>query len=552
MIRFDFRLISSLEKVLPDQALKAPEQSSLTLFANERGSFQLAYSCKREDELLCSPFASVCVESDLGPALVCRSVGLVPSDYPCHSVTDEDYITTRPGLLPDLLRPVDLSEPVKVITNQWRALWFTVDAAQLTPGEHTIHFTARSGKKDEEELVFDQTFTVNVLECALPPQTLYHTEWFHADCLADYYKVPVFSEEHWRLIDAFMAGAARCGVNMLLTPVFTPPLDTAKGGERTTIQLVDITYENGTYSFGFEKLRRWVELCRKNGITEIEIAHLFTQWGAEFCPKIMVWENGTLSRRFGWDTPAVGGEYTKFLQAFLPALKAELASMDILDHTWFHISDEPYDHNKPAYSAAKNSVHDLLKGCKVIDALSSFALYQEGIVEKPVVAVNHIQPFLDHNVPGLWAYYCTSQPLKVPNRFMAMPSSRNRILGVLLYVFDIEGFLHWGLNFYNSQYSVAPIDPFRTTDSGEAFPSGDPFLLYPAPDGTAWDSIRSEVLYDAMQDVRMLRLAESQLGRERTLALVTEAAGQELCFDDYPRDPAFFERLRSMILDALN
>ena len=38
------------------------------------------------------------------------------------------------------------------------------------------------------------------------------------------------------------------GINMILIPVLTPPLDTAEGGERTTVQLVDITYENGKFT----------------------------------------------------------------------------------------------------------------------------------------------------------------------------------------------------------------------------------------------------------------------------------------------------------------
>ena len=37
------------------------------------------------------------------------------------------------------------------------------------------------------------------------------------------------------------------------------------------------------------------------------------------------------------------------------------------------------------------------------------------------------------------------------NRFIAMPSGRNRVGGFLLYKYGINGFLHWGFNFYYSQ-----------------------------------------------------------------------------------------------------
>ena len=130
---------------------------------------------------------------------------------------------------------------------------------------------------------------------------------------------------------------------------------------------------------------------------------------------------------------------------FLPALKEELNQLVGLEHVWFHISDEPHDHEKETYAAAKATVADLLEGCHVIDALSSYAIYQEGIVEKPVVCNDHLQTFADHGVPNLWTYYCTVQAIDVPNRFIAMPSARNRIMGVLFYLYDIEGFPALGI-----------------------------------------------------------------------------------------------------------
>lgn len=60
---------------------------------------------------------------------------------------------------------------------------------------------------------------------------------------------------HWRLIDQFVGMAAQNGVNMILTPLFTPPLDTQVGGERPTVQLVDVIVMDRGYSFGFGKLK---------------------------------------------------------------------------------------------------------------------------------------------------------------------------------------------------------------------------------------------------------------------------------------------------------
>ena len=73
---------------------------------------------------------------------------------------------------------------------------------------------------------------------------------------------------------------------MILTPVLNPPLDTAKGRERTNIQLTDIDYNvtTNTYEFNFDKLERWVFICRQAGIRNFELSHLFSQWDGAFAP----------------------------------------------------------------------------------------------------------------------------------------------------------------------------------------------------------------------------------------------------------------------------
>ncbi|WP_367924442.1 DUF4091 domain-containing protein [uncultured Ruthenibacterium sp.] len=544
MTKYEFLLTDSLEKVLPDRRPDLLELASPRLFKNQQWSFQLAYTCQNDDFGESSTCFWLRCTGSARKALKLFQVELVPCDYPCHGTWDDNYLTTRPGLLPDLLRPVEWDEPFKAVPAQWRSLWLTLDASALEPGRAAIELELVDSA-GEQLAAF--SLTVSVLNQALPPQTLFQTQWFHADCLADYYQVPVFSEEHWRILDNFMASAAEHGINMLLTPIFTPPLDTAKGGERTTVQLVDITLKDGEWSFQFDRLRRWVKMARSHGITEIELAHLFTQWGAEFAPKIFVYTSNGLEKRFGWHTPAVGGEYTCFLRAFLPALKQELDELVGLAHVWFHISDEPHDKERETYAAAKATVADLLQDCHVIDALSSYDIYQQGIVEKPVVCNDCIQKFVDNGVTHLWTYYCTVQAVAVPNRFIAMPSARNRIMGALLYQYNLEGFLHWGFNFYNSQRSVRHIDPFRVTDAGEAFPSGDAFLVYPGPDGSAWGSIRGEVLKQALQDLRLLQLCESRIGHSRTQELLRTVGG-EMSFTNYPRDKTFFSRLWETVM----
>ncbi|SEO13129.1 DUF4091 domain-containing protein [Paenibacillus sp. OV219] len=528
---FELRTISSLAKVFADEELSAPPHQQASALANETFAFQVAY---RSKHLLKG--IQVKVSSTLSDVISIRSVGLVPSELPVYEDHDEHVLRAVPGLFPDPLFEVDTKAGIIAFPSQWRAIWVTVDLGQKqsVAGSHTIELAFET---ERGELLGSAAFELDVLTAALPKQTLIHTEWFHTDCLATHFGVPVFSEKHWEIIEKYVRTAAKHGMNMILTPVFTPPLDTAVGGERPTVQLVDVNAaDDGTYQFGFEKLGRWAQLCRRQGIEYFEISHLFTQWGAKHAPKIIATRSdGQEKQIFGWDTDASGDAYRSFIAQFLPALVDWIKQNNLQQSCYFHISDEPSIDHMESYSSASGMVSEILQEFPIIDALSDYAFYEKGLVKKPIPANNHIEPFIENGVAGLWTYYCCGQYKEVSNRFFSMPSARNRILGIQLYKFQIEGFLHWGYNFWYAQYSTKPIDPFRNTDANYAFVSGDAFLVYPSEDAPV-ESIRLEVFYEALQDLRALQLLEQLYGREYVLAGLEEGLEKPITFSEYPRE----------------
>ncbi|MGI5893961.1 MAG: DUF4091 domain-containing protein [Candidatus Merdivicinus sp.] len=540
------KVLSSLEKVFPDQC---PQEYSgqFSMLRCDQLSFQIAYQIEAAANIHYHSLVKAAVQSPLAPWLNLTQVVCVPSRYPVSDSSDGNYLRTKPGLYPDLLRPFP-EEGVRIPAGEWNAVWVQILSDSATPAGRfpvTVTLTVEANGNIE---TYEKEVTVEVIPAELPKQKLVHTEWFHGDCIADYYHVPVWSEEHWKLLEGQIRTAAKYGVNMLLTPVFTPALDTRIGGERTTIQLVDIKRENGSYSFGFDKLDRWVAMCRSCGIEFFEIAHLYTQWGAKHCPKIMATDNGEYRRIFGWESDAVSPEYRTFLEAFLPALTAELSRIGLEKRqVVFHISDEPSTEALPQYEACKEQVKHLLEGYTIMDALSDFSFYQQGVCTHPVVATDHVNPFLENQVPGLWVYYCCGQGNRVSNRFMAMPSARNRIIGLQFYKYQIAGFLQWGFNFYNTMHSVRHIDPFAVTDADCAFPSGDAFLVYPGDDGQPWDSIRIRIFFEAINDLRALELLESLAGREFVMNLMEGSLSKEITFFEYPQEASYLLNLRSRI-----
>lgn len=185
-----------------------------------------------------------------------------------------------------------------------------------------------------------------------------------------------------------------------------------------------------------------------------------------------------------------------------------------------------------------------------MDALSNFDFYEKGLLEIPVTANNHIAPFLEHKLDNQWVYYCMSQREKVSNRFLAMPSYRNRIMGLQMYRTNVKGFLHWGFNYYYSRCSGYPIDPYQTTSSDLTFPSGDPFSVYPGDDGPIL-SLRALVFYEGLQDIQVCRLLESYIGREAVEKLIDTEAGGELTYETYPQTADYIMNLRQKMTECI-
>lgn len=534
-------LLSSLEKVFPDSTPQTSFYNHPMFFRNESFNFQVAYYT--EDTNWLHQYVHIEIDSPLKDQILIRSVRLVPSEFPSYASPDKDYITDMPGLLPDALMPLP-TPSVKVVPTQWRSLWFEVlPDTKMPSGDYPIHILFKNG---QGELITKESFTLTLLDADLPKQKLIHTEWFHTDCLSHFYNTPVFSERYWSLVKSYMHTASKHSVNMILTPLFTPPLDTEVGSERLTVQLVDITLEENTYHFNFDKLNRWIDTAKEVGIEYFEMSHLFTQWGAQATPKIMVHTKGELKARFGWHVAATDPSYKQFLEQLLPSLKNFLDTKGLQGKCYFHISDEPGLWQIDAYKEAHDLVQSHLEDYPLMDALSNLEFYEKGIIEYPVCSNDHIHTFIDAKVPHLWTYYCCAQHTDVSNRFMALPSFRNRILGVQLFSYNIEGFLHWGYNFWNTHLSKEAINPFMVTDAGMTFPSGDPFLVYPGEDEPI-ESIRLKVLAEAIYDLRALELLESLTSRETVLKLINEDLTTPLTFSTYPREAAYLLNLRDKV-----
>ena len=552
MGKLHFRFLSSLAKI-PPYLKKLPlsiEQGKM--LQGERFNFQLLfYSGEMHNRK-----SRVEIISDFPGTFSLREVCYTPVTFTGYEPCDKDVLSDMAGIYPDRLAPLK-DECTRVVIRQTKTLWISVDAPlDAPPGEYSVklRFTVHPDDADGEAAAREpiQYFTtpefkLQLLPFALPEQRLKVTQWFHPDSLTSCYKVPMWSEEHWQLVEKCFCDMSSHGTNMILVPVLSLILNVAEGHRREMAQLAVIRRtEEGEYRFDLSLVERYMNLALACGFKYFEISHLFSQWGAAYAPPVTV--NGELL--FDGMTPGSDPEYRKLLKGLLRELKVLLEKLGVSGRTVFHCSDEPPADKIGQYREAVEFLKEELAGFQIIDALNNADIFSASGVDTPVPLISQLKFFKKMKLREKWCYYCCVPARKMPNRFIHFPSSRNRIFGVLLWKHGMEGFLHWGYNFYFEALSRFAVDPCSDPGSDRFYPPGDAFLVYPGAAGTPEDSIRHEVFAEALQDFRLLDLLSARLGKKRVLQLLSKLCGR-VSMTAYPKGEKAVLELREKLLETL-
>lgn len=559
------KIVSSLAKVFPDK-VQGSEIEKISVFADEPASFQIAY---RKDGKAPNKLLYAIVESDIENYATYK-VAYVPLINAVPTTVDEYYDRTEPGLYPDILykrnnnsviknegfhwRDIYFEKDEKNLLNatlSWQSLWVTIGGKDqpLTPGEHTFTIRFFDSVKQEEMSVC--TFTVDVLNAKLGEQRLVYTNWFHCDCLADIYNVEMFSDRHFEIIESFAKAAADTGMNMILLPAFTPPLDTSVGCERKTAQLVKVTKTNEGYEFDFSLLERFIKVCQRAGQTYFEHSHLYSQWGAKSAPKIMGYENGEYKQLFGWDTDSQSEEYTLFIKSYLRALKPVLEKTGVNKNILFHISDEPATKHLESYKKCLETVLPEIDGYVNGDAISHFDVYTEAKIHTPIISVDSqdMSKFIE-NAENRWLYYTGEALINgYTNRLISNTASRCRVVGVQMFYFGMKGFLQWGYNYYYDKLSHGVCDVKVFPCNYGSYP-GTSFIVYPGTDGTALESTRMKVFYEGILDYEALMKFSELAGREKAMKVIEDFFG-EMKFTYCPDDDITLINFRKVLNEEI-
>ena len=191
--RHDFEIfpISGLEKVRGGSRPQLFEEEN-TALVGERFSFQIAYRSISRTLI----DLAYCLEGIPQSKAKVYAVREMPCSYPKAENSDDYLLTDVPCLMPDALMPVPACGVVAK-SDFWQSFYIVLE--NLTAGAHTIVFTIR----DRDGVRLGQAeYTLRVLKEKLPQTDMVNTFWIHYDCIADLYRLPVFSRKYNRSMES--------------------------------------------------------------------------------------------------------------------------------------------------------------------------------------------------------------------------------------------------------------------------------------------------------------------------------------------------------------
>jgi len=526
--------VSGLHRVYPldlpprDASRRAAEGWQLAAARGEYCTFQLGLRTEAKlAEVEIVP-GSLCQGRECVPAgsMQVRWVGLVPVPHDAFSAAGAERPDYVPGWYPDPL----LEEP------PW--------SGDFPPRSTAVHFTLHV-PRDLHAGTYRGTVTVRVrgkvrvrvpiyLEVwpfALPRRPTFHvTNWFHPDCVTTWHRCAPWSERHWRLLDLYAREMAAHRQDVITTPTLIGNFH-----NYDQMVLVDTTREkDGTYSFDFRRLERWVKLFRRHGFVFFEMWHLAAQGHGRTAPPFTIYD-AAKGRRVWYENLSVqSGVYRHLVASFLEALSRWLDRRGLSERFLLHVYDEPRRDTWAHYARLSAFFRRHAPKLKHIDAISTSELLTEfkGGVDIPVPLTPHLadDAYYQQRARGgrepVWWYTCCGPSGRFANRFVFMPLINTRILYWQSFVYGISGYLHWGYNFWhrpgqhisgwprtNVYADQVLLNPYR--EHPPRWGVGDACIVYPHPrwweDHGPVSSLRYEVMREGLQDYEMLRMLDTLL-----------------------------------------
>ena len=427
-------------------------------------------------------------------------------------------------------RVFDAMEPLRACTTVRQA--GTAALRLHVPVPRGEHLREHPAVYDVEVAGAGQTLTlqltVRLHRATIPPvgrDSFPYTNWYSLGTMASRHGLEPWSPDHWRMIGRYAQLMAHGRQNTFWVPLREV-----------------FTLEAGLPVLDADRLSRLVRTFQGAGLHWIEGGHVASRTGGE-------WNAATFDTVLG-GVRATSPEGNAELARIARQLRDEIHFHGWGDRWWQHVTDEPAGPNAVDYRILAGMVRRHLPGLPLLDATMDPALAGAVDIWCPQAQEyqKHRERFEAQRALGdqVWFYTCCFPGGPWLNRLLDMELLRPCLFGWAAARFDLDGYLHWGLNHYKPDQ-----DPFATSvvdhGHGNHLPPGDTHIVYPGPDGP-WSSVRLEAQREGFEDLELLRLlARHEPDREQALVRRVLTG-----FDRYTKKAEVLRAARRDLLAALD
>jgi len=431
-------------------------------------------------------------------------VRFIDTDRNTAGIPDDELVVKAPASIPD---PYWEAPSISVQAGQAQPIWIEIHVPEnAQAGDYHGTLQVKAGGES-----FEMPVELHVWDFAVPSERhLSVINWWRFPGLG-FDDIKPYSEEYWDLLGRFCAFL----VEHRQTDV------------QTSIGLIQETGDDqGGYSHDTSRLERYVQVAFRAGIRQIHLHSVGRRTANITDPSSRIVPNESSLRR-------------------LAAWEKVIHRKDWRGRFLVSISDEPFIHHEESYAALVERVHTVAPSIRCVEAVETEFL---GKLDIYVPKLSHLNLWheqferVQREGAELWFYTCCHPVGRYPNRFLDQSLLKVRVLHWINYLYDLDGYLHWGLNHF------AGDNPYTQEGISKGLPLGDRAIAYPGTNRLL-GSLRFSTMRDGLQDYEYLWVLEKELSRikqkigKEASWLNPRQRPLELCrrvvwsFYEYTRDP---------------
>ncbi len=441
-------------------------------------------------------------------------------DRNSEGLPEDELVAKAPNSIPD---PFWEGASIPLKAGESQAVWLEAHIPEdAAPGDYEGVLAVTAGDISAQLPVI-----LHVWNFAMPSERhLSVVNWWRFPGLGFEDKIPAYSDEYYRFLGeccTFLAAHRQTDIQSSLSEL-----------------VQEVKQADGAVGYDTSRFERYAATAFEHGIRQIHLHAVGRLVGPHVSPE---------GRAEG--VPAA--------MSRLPALETVIQKNGWQGRVAVNIADEPFISHEQSYAAVVDQVHEMAPSVRVIEAVEAEYFGELDIYVPKLSHLNLWYPrFQEVQREGkeLWFYTCCHPVGRYPNRFLDQSLLKARALHWINYLYDLDGYLHWGLNhFYGDE-------PYTQEAISQRLPLGDRAIVYPGENGFL-GSLRLSTMRDGLQDFEYLWVLEDGLRQlkervgEDAFWLDPRQRPLELCrrvvqsFYDHTRDPDVLMEARRAIAEEI-